>query len=87
MILHGVNIVPKTAPYIPLNNTFDPVFSLTDAEIQGLSEWGFNVVRLGIMWQAVETAPGVYNDTYLTEMNELINKMGAQGIYSLVDGH
>ncbi|TNV80325.1 hypothetical protein FGO68_gene10517 [Halteria grandinella] len=87
MILHGVNIVPKTHPYIPRNDTFDPVFSLTEAEIKGLSEWGFNVVRLGIMWQAVEVAPGVYNETYMDEMEALINKMGSYGIYSLVDGH
>jgi aryl-phospho-beta-D-glucosidase BglC (GH1 family) len=26
-----------------------------------LKEWGFNFVRLGVMWEAVETAPGVYN--------------------------
>jgi endoglycosylceramidase len=87
VIMHGVNIVPKTYPYIPKNDTFDPVFSLTDDEIEGLSNWGFNVVRLGMMWQAVETTQGVYNDTYLDEMEALINKMGAKGIYSLVDGH
>jgi endoglycosylceramidase len=26
-----------------------------------LVAWGFNLVRLGVMWEAVETAPGVYN--------------------------
>lgn len=86
-MMHGVNIVPKTYPYIPQNNTFDPVFSLTDKEIDDLSRWGFNVVRLGVMWQAVETAPGVYNDTYLDELEALINKMGEKGIYSLMDAH
>ena len=87
VMMHGVNIVPKTYPFIPTNDSFDPVFSLTDAEIDGLAMWGFNVVRLGVMWEAVETAPGVYNDTYLDEMNELINKLGSRGIYSLVDAH
>ena len=85
--MHGVNIVPKTYPYIPSNTTEDPEFSLTDKEIDDLAKWGFNVVRLGIMWQSVETAPNVYNSTYLDEMDALITKLGQRGIYSLVDGH
>lgn len=39
------------------------------------------------MWEAVEAAPGQYNDTYLDEVETLINKMGDAGIYSLVDAH
>lgn len=39
------------------------------------------------MWEAVERAPGVYNDTYLGEVNKLINKLGQRGIYTLVDAH
>ena len=50
-------------------------------------KWGFNFVRLGVMWEAVEVAPGVYNDTYLDEIELLINKLGQNGIYTLVDAH
>lgn len=50
-------------------------------------EWGFNFVRMGVMWEAVERAPGVYNETYLDEVEKLINKLGAKGIWTLVDGH
>jgi hypothetical protein len=39
------------------------------------------------MWEAVETSPGVYNETYLAEVNKLINKLGDKGIYTLVDAH
>lgn len=49
--------------------------------------WGFNFVRLGVMWEAVETAPGVYNNTYLEGIDKLITKLGEQGIYTLVDAH
>ena len=54
MIFHNVNIVTKTPPYIPSNGTFDPMFSLSDWEIDGLENWGMNIVRLGVMWEAVE---------------------------------
>jgi hypothetical protein len=39
------------------------------------------------MWEAVETSPGVYNETYLAEVDKLINKLGDKGIYTLVDAH
>jgi len=87
IIFHGVNMVYKVAPYIPNNSTFDAQLSLTDAEIDSLKEWGFNFVRLGVMWEAVEYAPGSYNDTYLDEIETLINKLGERGIYTLVDAH
>lgn len=49
--------------------------------------WGFNFVRLGVMWEAVERSPGVYNETYLDEVTKLINRLGENGIYTLVDAH
>ena len=87
VIFHGVNAVYKVPPYIPDNKTFDAQSSMTDEDIQNLADWGFNMVRLGVMWEAVEIAPGVYNDTYLQEINELITKLGDKGIYTLVDAH
>ena len=87
VLFHGVNVVYKVAPYIPESDVFDSQSSMTDKDIQDLKDWGFNFVRLGVMWEAVETAPGVYNDTYLEEIDKLITKLGNQGIYTLVDAH
>lgn len=39
------------------------------------------------MWEGVERERGVYNDTYLGEVNDLINTLGESGIYTLVDAH
>ena len=85
--MHGVNVVYKIAPYIPDQDTFDSQNSLNDGDIQDLQDWGFNLVRLGVMWESVETAPGVYNQTYLDEIDKLITKLGEKGIYTLVDAH
>jgi len=87
LLLHGVNIVYKVAPYIPETDVFTPETSLTDEDIADLKGWGFNFVRLGVLWEAVETAPGVYNETFLGEVETLINKLGDAGIYTLVDAH
>lgn len=66
-MFHGFNVIYKIAPYIPDEAAFDPQNSLSDEDIIDLKNWGFNFVRLGVMWEAVETAPGVYNTTYLDE--------------------
>ena len=46
-----------------------------------------NFVRLGVMWEAVERSAGEYDDAYLDKVETLINKLGAAGIYTLVDAH
>jgi endoglycosylceramidase len=58
VIFHGVNVVYKVDPYIPDKDNFDSQLSLTDKELDDLVNWGFNFVRLGVMWEAVERAPG-----------------------------
>jgi endoglycosylceramidase len=87
VIFHGVNVVYKVHPYIPSREAFHPQNSLTDAELDDLKKWGFNFVRLGVMWEAVERAPASYNMTYLDEVESLINRLGEKGIYTLVDMH
>ena len=87
VIFHGVNIVYKVDPYIPDTQNFDPQLSLTDKELDDLVNWGFNFVRLGVMWEAVERTPGQYNMTYLDEVESLIKRLGQRGIYTLVDMH
>jgi len=52
-----------------------------------LKKWGFNFVRLGVMWEGVERQAGAYDMAYLDKVEALINKMGAAGIYTLVDAH
>lgn len=39
------------------------------------------------MWEAVEISAGKYNETYLNEVEKLINKLGEKGIYTMVDSH
>ena len=33
----------------------------SSVDIPMLEAWGMNLMRLGVMWEAVEIAPGVYN--------------------------
>ena len=87
VIFHGVNVVYKVDPYLPEEDKWDSQLSLSDEDIKNLTGWGFNFVRLGVMWEAVETAPGVYNEKYLDSINELVTRLGQAGIYTLIDAH
>lgn len=87
IMFHGVNVVVKAPPYIPITDSFDPQMSLCDADITNLVSWGMNFVRLGVMWEAVETSPGYFDQAYLIKMNNLINKLGQNGIWTLIDAH
>lgn len=88
VLFHGVNIVYKVPPYLPsLRGDFDPELSLNQFDIDNLRKWGMNFVRLGVMWEAVETKPGVYDQDYLDKVESLINRLGEAGIYTLVDAH
>jgi len=86
-VFHGVNVVHKEFPWHPSFGEFDANTSLNAGDIANLSSWGFNVVRLGVMWPGVEPSPGVYNETYLKVMRQLVDNMHAQGIYTIVDFH
>jgi len=82
--------VYKEAPFIPAykdNAEFTPQESLVEVDMVNLKNWGLNHVRLGVMWEAVETSEGVYNTTYLDEVEQLINKLGEHGIWTMVDMH
>ncbi len=57
VILHGVNVVYKRAPYIAYPDPGTPWnFDANDA--RQMRQLGFNAVRLGIEWQALEPGSG-----------------------------
>ena len=57
VILHGLNQVFKMAPYEPSADGF----GADDATF--LQANGFDAVRVGVIWSAVEPRPGSYDDS------------------------
>ncbi len=51
------------------------------------AESGFNLIRLGIFWDAVEPEPGQYDDVYLERISEIIRDAEEENLYVLVDMH
>jgi len=86
-LFHGVNAVEKEAPYLPVRQEFNTANSLSETDAQMLQSWGFNMVRLGVMWPAVMPEQGVVNTTYLDSVVEMVRMLDTYGIASLIDLH
>ena len=86
-IFHGMNVVVKLPPYLPTDGDFNYEMSINDQDLKYMKNWGVNLVRLGVMWEAVETSPGYYDMNYLDAVENLINRFGNDGITVIVDNH
>src|SRR3954470_20183778 len=80
-ILHGLNMVSKRPPYAPDATGFG------DDDAAFLASEGYNTVRVGIIYKAVEPAPGVYDDAYLDRIRGTVDALARHGIVSLLDFH
>lgn len=81
VILHGVNVVYKIPPYDPAAAGF----GADDAQF--LADSGFNVVRLGINWAAIEPEPGLIDVSYLDGIDRTVQILAEHGIYTVLDMH
>ncbi|KAK7230672.1 cellulase [Aureococcus anophagefferens] len=86
-VFHGVNVVYKAPPWHPRIDAFSSNDSLVEEDMAQLAAWGFNVVRLGVMWPGVEPERGSYDRTYLATMRGIVARLAARGIYTIVDFH
>ena len=86
-IFHGVNVVQKKPPWLPSTGAFDPKNSLDSTDMKLLADWGFNLVRLGVMWPGVEVAPGRYDFDYVGRTAALIDHLAQHGVYTVADLH
>jgi endoglycosylceramidase len=79
-IFRGANVSgrSKFAPFLPFD---DP------ACFDRLASWGWNAVRLLVMWEGLEPERGIYDDAYLDALKALAVAAGERGLYVIVDFH
>ncbi len=80
IILSGVNEVNK-------QKKMNYLYTDSQGTYKQLAGLGVNVIRLGIIWDALEPEPGRYDDTYLSKLEEKVNQAAKYGIYVLLDMH
>ena len=81
VIVHGTNMVYKRLPYYPSAAGFG------EEDAAFLQSIGFNAVRLGVMWQALEPEPGVFDEAYVAHFKETIAMLASHGILSQIEMH
>jgi endoglycosylceramidase len=81
VMLHGFNQVYKLPPYEPSADGFG------DDDAAFLAANGFNAMRLGVIWAAVEPQPLSYDDNYLASIVQTVQTLANHGIVSLLDFH
>ncbi|MEA2470874.1 MAG: endoglycosylceramidase [Thermoleophilaceae bacterium] len=80
-VLHGLNMVYKRPPYAP------DAIGFGDDDAAFLASEGYNTVRVGLIYKAVEPSPGVYDDAYLARIEGTVDALARHGIVSLLDFH
>jgi endoglycosylceramidase len=78
VVLHGLNMMDKFPPYLPEAQGFD------DADATFLAREGFNGLRLGVDYAAVEPRPGVYSSGYLNALAREVRMLARHGIVVLL---
>ena len=81
VILHGLNMVYKRPPYAP--DATD--FGADDARF--LRRFGFNTIRLGVIYAGVEPQPGRYDERYLNRIARTERQLARRGVFTQLDFH
>ncbi|NPA37654.1 MAG: glycoside hydrolase family 5 protein [Chlorobi bacterium] len=80
ILFNGINLVNK-------NKSDNYIYNNSEHIFRKFRKWGYNVVRLGIIWDGLEPEPGRYNEKYLKEIDKQIELAGENGIYVFLDMH
>jgi endoglycosylceramidase len=80
VILHGVSVIDKSKAHNYLG-------SETAEDFAAMRDWGFNCIRLGIIWDGLEPEPGQYNEAYLKGVDQRIAWARKNGLYVFLDMH
>ncbi len=80
IIFSGINFISKE----PSHNYMPPQNQET---FESFKKWGFNCIRLGIIWDGLEPEPGKYNEEYLLEIDKRIQWAEDNEIYVFLDMH
>lgn len=83
-LFHGANFVQKSFPWYPYGGTYDLT---NETQLDNLKAWGFNAVRLGVMWAGIIPEKDTINQTYLNVIIDIIKNLEQRGIYTIVDLH
>lgn len=81
VILSGINLINKG------ENQSGYIANWSPEIFQDLHAWGFNVLRFGIIWDAIEPQPGNYDESYLVWIEHILDLAAAHDLSVFLDMH
>ncbi|GMQ58287.1 hypothetical protein AN1V17_26820 [Vallitalea sediminicola] len=85
-IFNGINMVNK-GTYDESTGQKNYIASWDESHFEWLVDNGFNIIRLGIIWDGVEHEIGVYDENYLDWIDSMLNLCEKYNIYAFLDMH
>lgn len=85
-IFHGINVCDKGRK-VGGTGRREYDCEWDEALFEQFRNCGFNIIRFGITWDAVEPQPGKYNDDYLDSLAKILDKCAENGFYCYLDMH
>ena len=86
-IFNGVNLCDKGVPTNADETDRKYTYEYDEKMFRTLAENGFNILRLGTTWEAIEPKPGEYNDEYIEALRKMLDTCEKYGIYVYLDMH
>lgn len=86
VLLRGANVNQLVDFYQPQDDV-PAARPLTEADFEGMASYGFNAVRLGISWSALEPEEGELDAAYLARIDDAVAWAEANGIRTVIDLH
>ena len=80
IILSGINFVCK-------ERSLNYITKCDDAVFEWFKDLGFNVIRMGLIWDGVEPSPLQYDDDYLRKIKRFVGLARENDIYVFLDMH
>lgn len=85
-IFNGMNFCDK-GYYDPESPRKIYTVDFNEDLIKNISEMGFNIIRLGLTWDAVEPEPRKYDEEYLDKIQKVADLCAKYGVYFYLDMH
>eukprot|EP00965_Chrysotila_dentata_P250261 6209352-Pleurochrysis_carterae.AAC.1 len=87
-IFHGLNVIFKTPPFVPETEKWDWETSFSEQDAADLERWGFNVIRLGVLWSGTFPAQsGSPYPDYMRKIKRIVKHCQNHGIHVIIDFH
>jgi len=80
LLLHGMSVISKNR-----NDNYQSFHG--PEEFAQMQDWGMNCIRLGIIWDGLEPAPGQFDEQYLKKVDQRIDWAQQHGLYVFLDMH